>query len=67
MPLETLDDIVESIADQVGAYGCGPLDGSDHPENCPCRICFTGNLHQRILAAAEVDAIMQNAKAKLHS
>lgn len=45
---ETLDELVEHIADWVGAYGGGPEDGSDHPTDCKCRICFTGMLRIRI-------------------
>lgn len=50
---ETIDDIVEEIADKLGVYegkysseekGSGPV----HPEDCDCRICFTSALHDRL-------------------
>jgi len=43
---ETLDNIVDEIADLVGVYGCGPEE--DHPKDCECRLCFTMSLMQRI-------------------
>jgi len=51
--IETLDDIVEQIADWCGAYGCGPDE--DHPPDCKCRICFTIGLKERIHKAVEVE------------
>lgn len=54
--LETLDDVVEDLADRFGVYGCGADE--DHPKDCRCRICFTINWKDRILAAVEVDRKM---------
>lgn len=53
MPIETLDDIVEEIADMVGVYG-----GHSDAETKTCRICFTEDIRRRILSAAEVEAIL---------
>ena len=53
--IETLDDIIEELADQVGVYGAGP-ENDDHPEKCECRICFTVGLRDRIERAVEVEA-----------
>lgn len=53
--IETLDDIIEKLADQVGAYGAGP-ESDEHPENCDCRICFTVGLRERIELAVQVEA-----------
>ena len=53
--IETLDDIIEELADQVGVYGAGPEDG-EHSEKCDCRICFTVGLRGRIERAVEVEA-----------
>ena len=50
---ETLDGLVELIADWCGAYGAGPEDGSEHPIGCPCRICFREMLSTRIRAARD--------------
>jgi len=52
--IETLDDVIEGIADICGVYGCGPEEG-EHPDDCRCRICFTAELEQRIIRAVEVD------------
>ena len=51
MAVETLDDIIEELADQFGIYGCGPEE--DHPTDCKCRICFVSDLTQRIETAAK--------------
>ena len=52
--IETLDDIIEELADQLGVYGAGPED-DDHSVKCDCRICFTTNLRDRIERAIEVE------------
>jgi hypothetical protein len=46
--IESLDELVEDIADMCGVYGCGPENG-DHPKDCPCRICFTAKMKDRII------------------
>ena len=51
--VETPADLADAIADLVGIYGGGPLDGSDHPDECPCRICFTEMIERRIWNAVE--------------
>jgi hypothetical protein len=50
--IETLDDIIEGLADRVGIYGA-----CDEPcsTNKPCRICWTSNLRDRILTAIEIE------------
>ena len=53
MPVETLEDVIEDLADKFGVYGCGPEN--DHPEDCRCRICFGIYWKDRILRAVEVD------------
>ena len=52
--IETLDDIVEQLADWCGAYGCGEEDG-DHAPDCRCRICFTLGLKARIREAVAIE------------
>lgn len=51
--IETLDDIVEELADKFGVYGTGPEEG-DHPADCKCRICFCAWLKGRIERAVDV-------------
>ena len=50
MSQESLNDIVDELADKFGVYGAGP-DG-DHPKDCKCRICFTSWMEDRIRKAA---------------
>lgn len=57
--IEELDDVIESIANELGYYG-GHVDESD--EHCKCRVCFTSNLRSRICRAAEIEAIMSGKK-----
>jgi len=52
--IETLNDIIEELADKFGIYGVGPKEGS-HPTDCKCRICFCIWLKGRIEKAAEVE------------
>ena len=55
--IETLDDIVEQIADKKGIYGACPHhdDGDCDSKGLNCRCCWTADLKDRILAAVEVD------------
>jgi hypothetical protein len=57
MPIETLDDIIEEIADRKGVYGvCPDPTGtcSVHKNNL-CRCCWTAGLRGRIEAAIEIE------------
>lgn len=54
-----LDDIIESLADQFGRYGCHI---NEEDENCQCRVCFTTGLRAQILASVEVEVIIQKHK-----
>ena len=51
--IESLDELVEALADMCGVYGAGP-DG-DHPEDCKCRFCFTVGLKERIREAVKYE------------
>ncbi len=46
--IENLDELVEDIADKCGVYGTPPE--GDHPEDCPCRMCFVIGFKDRIRA-----------------
>jgi len=51
--IETVDDIVEQVADWIGAYG------AHDPERCTlkkqCRMCFVESFRDRIVAAVQVE------------
>jgi hypothetical protein len=55
--IETLDDIIEEIADRKGVYGACPHhdDGDCAADKPGCRCCWTANLRARIDAAVEVE------------
>lgn len=61
MAIETLEDIVEELANQLGIYGtCKGRDANGNVvrECLPkevCRICFSSDLKDRIYAAVEVE------------
>lgn len=51
MSIETLDDIVEELADGLGIYGA---HGEEHPDGqCECRMCFSMGLNRRIREAVQ--------------
>lgn len=52
--IETLDDIIEELADKFGIYGIGSEEG-DHSAGCKCRVCFCAWLKGRIERAVEVE------------
>lgn len=60
MPIETLPDIVEELADKLGIYGAHGDENEESPNDVtctpkrPCRICFTSDLSERIVAAMEI-------------
>ncbi len=57
MSIETLDDIVEQIADRLGVY-----DSCDD-EKCGwksvCRCCFTSSLKERIRDAVRIEDVLE--------
>ena len=57
--IETLDDIIEEIANGMGVYGAHMdlPDGWDgcRPPNHSCRSCWTSYLRDRIERAMEIE------------
>lgn len=50
---ETLDDIVEELADELGIYGA---HAEEHPDGqCECRVCWTTQITTRIKDAIQND------------
>lgn len=53
MSIETLDDIVEELADSLGVYGA---HAEEHPDGqCECRVCFSMGMSRRIMDAVQVE------------
>ncbi len=48
--IETLEDIIEQLADKLGIYGA-----HQESEQKPCRCCWTASLRCRIDDAVEID------------
>ena len=61
MPIETLEDIAEEMADKFGIYGSGPAEGK-HPDECKCRICFCTWLRGRMYRAAAIEIGVMDSK-----
>lgn len=61
MAIETLEDITEDIANQLGIYGTckGRDENGNVVRDClpseVCRICFISDIKDRIRAAIEVE------------
>ena len=58
MPIETLDDIVEDIANKLYIYG----SCDTHDCDCKCRACWTSSLMQRIRRAAEIEQAIEKGQ-----
>lgn len=60
MARESLVEVIEQLADWVGVYGAHDNDEPRprFPPEMHCRVCFTGAMERRIMAAVEFDAIM---------
>lgn len=55
MPIETLDDIIEQLADEIGVYGAHDEDDEDACHIKPCRMCWTSSLHDHLIAAFKIE------------
>lgn len=64
MNIETIDDIIEDIANKLGVYGaCKSTDpeGCDNEDPCCCRVGFTMVLKDRIYVAIENETKLEKA------
>lgn len=55
MAIETVEDIIEDLADKLGVYGAHEEEGKEH-EDRPCRVCFTSGLKTRLSLAFDLEA-----------
>lgn len=53
--VETIDDVVSDIANQIGIYGA--CDGGDICSK-NCRSCFELHLRERILEAVRIEQLL---------
>ena len=53
--IETLDDIIERLADQIGVYGAHDEENDEACDDKPCRMCWTSELREHIEAAVKVE------------
>lgn len=56
MAIETLDDIVEEIANTISVYGAHDEHCGDGPKSCRC--CYVAELKERIRDAVNVERIL---------
>lgn len=59
MPLETLDDIIEELANEFMIYGTHTPSCN---ENNLCRVCYTLRMKERILRAVEIERKLSGAR-----
>lgn len=64
MAIETLDDLIEELADRVGVYGAHGEEDTPDADMYHCRVCFQMGLRARIEAAAKIEAIMTRVTVK---
>jgi len=60
MPIETLDDIIDELADKLYIYGSQYSEEEmneygGHPSDCKCRMCFQIEMNKRIHDAIEIE------------
>ena len=56
MAIETLDDIIEDLADKLGIYGaCRECVEESYCEENRCRVCFTSGLKSRLTMALDIE------------
>ncbi len=66
--IETLDDIIEDLANKLGIYGAcrehteAGIYDPRYENRCHCRCCFTSSLRDRIDAAVIVDQKLGGTK-----
>ena len=56
MSIETVDDIIERLADRMGVYGSHDENNDAACEQKPCRVCWTSELRDRFDAAYKTEA-----------
>ncbi len=69
MQIETVEDLVNKLADMIGVYGACKSqdpDGCIHSENniCCCRVSFSHQMEERIREAVENDKKLEAANLK---
>lgn len=55
--LETVEELVEDIADMAGVYGTLDYIG-DHEDSCKCRVCFVIRMTERIRQAVANEKLL---------
>jgi len=63
MAIETLEDIVENLADKIGVYGAHDEENEEVCDVHPCRCCWTSNLIERIWAAVRTEQALERGRA----
>ena len=53
--IETLDDVIEYLANQAGVYGAHDDENDEACKRKPCRICWTEGVKLRIKEAVKIE------------
>ena len=51
---ESVDDVIEYLANQIGVYGC-----HQEGEARTCRVCWTADVKDRLLTAVETERLLE--------
>jgi len=63
MTIETVCDIIEALADQVGVYGAHDEENDEACQTKPCRVCWASELNDRIWAAVRVEQDIERGRS----
>lgn len=64
MAYETLNDIIDELADKLGVYGAH-TEKEDSRDPYHCRVCFSASMNTRIKSAVEIERIISAGRAAL--
>ena len=62
MPIETLSDIIDTLADQVGVYGAHDEENDEACQVKPCRVCWASELNDRIWSAVRTEQALERGR-----
>jgi hypothetical protein len=62
MALDTLQDVVEYLADQANVYGAHDEENDEACKTRPCRVCWTEEVTDRIWQAVRLEQQLERGR-----
>ena len=62
--IETLNDIIEELADRLGVYGAH-TEREESRDQYHCRVCFSAAMNTRIKSAVEMERTMHRGRLSI--